>query len=256
MPQVFGCPNCQNPFQVPDDAAGKAFQCPTCEATVEVPASVDVSPEPSGAAQDEREFDAEVFSCPHCSGQFGVDESMYGQKLTCPHCDELVAIGEVPQEEVVPPIIQTASEASESATVEEAPDFELTSEESPANEEDSATDQTQPAEVEPEEELPLQEPVFEPQSVDHLLPPQFDIPDPKRFPTRLGSDEVILPDGDGGYRSVDANIVTITHNGQLYQLKRMTPDQRRRRKAIHNTVMIGVAILLIYLTLRTLGVLS
>ncbi len=254
MPQVFGCPNCQNPFQVPDDAAGHAFQCPTCEAKVEVPAAVGATSGTADIAQDEPQAEAEVFSCPHCSGQFGVDESMYGQKLACPHCDELVAIGEVPEEEeVAPPIIQTGAESSESVDVVDAPEFK------PANEEDSATEQTEdnePAEAETEEQLPLPEPVFEPQPVDHLLPPRFDVPDPKRFPTRLGSDEVILPDGDGGYRSVDANIVTITHKGQLYQLKRMTPQQRRRRKAIHNTVMIGVAMLLIYLTLRTLGVLS
>lgn len=270
MPQVFGCPNCQNPFQVPDDAAGKAFQCPSCETTFEVPASepTPTTPEP------------EVFGCPHCNGQFGIDASMYGEKLACPHCEELVAIGRVPQKSIVPPVIGTHVEPTTESESSEEPQFEAVEEpqfeavenaeepssDQPANEqlsepehetqsEHDSEDSGADADVDQAEAEPPTDPVFEPQPVDHLLPPRFDVPDPVRFPSRLG-DEVILPDGAGGYQSVDANIVTITHNGEVFQLKRLTPEQRQRRKLIHNSIAICVAVVLIYLTLRTLGFVS
>jgi len=255
MAQVFGCPNCQNPFQVPDDAAGQAFQCPSCEVTVEVPAEAPpLPPEP------------EVFACPHCAGQFGIDASMYGEELTCPHCGELVAIGETPQQSIAPPVVDTESESQSPGEVagSEEPMFEAVGEsehvepaaeekrhETESEDDSASTDE----ESEAEEEMPAA-PVFQQQPVDHLLPPRFDVPDPVRFPSRVGSDAVILPDGAGGYQSVDANIVTITHNGEVYQLKRLTPDQRRRRKLIHNSIAICVAVVLIYLTLRTLGLVS
>jgi len=265
MPQVFGCPNCQNPFQVPDDAAGQAFQCPSCEMTVEVPAIEEPQPSPT---------EPEIFGCPHCSGKFGIEASMYGQQLACPHCNELVLIGEEPAEAELPPTVDPplpdidSSEEPKFEAVEESPDFvaaTVAEDKKKVGSDDSNTENTVEAEADETEsqiveeveepELPP-EPVFEKQSVDHLLPPRFDVPDPVRFPSRLGSAEVILPDGQGGYQSVDANIVTITHNGEIYQLKRMTPEQRRRRKTIHNTIAIAVAVGLIYLTLRTLGLLS
>ena len=266
MPQVFGCPNCQNPFQVPDNAAGQEFQCPSCKSAVQVPAE---APKPAAAP--------EVFACPHCNGQFGINASMYGQELACPHCKRLVAIGEVPDQVIAPPVINEKVESKEQT---EEPEFQIVEESAkvsagkkagksraasksrtaptpePAAEPEALTadDQTDP-ETEQAEEAPLPDRVFEPQPVDHLLPPRFDVPDPARFPSRRG-EEVILPDGAGGYQSVDANIVTITHNGEVYHLKRLTPEQRQRRRLIHNTIAICVAVVLIYLTLRTLGLVS
>lgn len=278
MPQVFGCPNCHIPFQVPDDAAGQEFQCPSCESVVQIPAEVH-QPAP----------DPKILTCPHCDGQFGIDASMYGEELACPHCEQLVAIGEV-QQQMVPPVINEEVEFVEEIEASEEPQFEAVEEVEPRkkNENDKAlaagkmsgkaaatgesqitapnsepaTDQkvqtendADAPEAEQLIEAPLPDPVFEPQPVAHLLPPRFDVPDPVRFPSRLG-DEVILPDGAGGYQAVDANIVTITHNGEVYQLKRLTPEQRQRRRLIHNTVAICVAVALIYLTLRTLGLVS
>lgn len=264
MPQIFGCPNCQNPFQVPDDAAGQAFQCPNCHSTVEVPAAEEPSPPPS--------TETEIFACPYCTGRFGIDASMYGQQLACPHCKELVEIGEAPTEAPKPSAPQPDSALDfpvVNDSVREETQFEsiVTTRESatePDEEQNAESensfegdDQSAPRPSEEvEEPIPPPEPVFEPQPVDHILPPRFDVPDPARFPSRLGAAEVILPDGEGGYQSVDANIVTITHNGEVYHLKRLTPEQRRRRNTIHNSIAIAIAVLLIYLTLRTLGLLA
>ncbi|QEG22304.1 hypothetical protein [Mariniblastus fucicola] len=268
MTQVFGCPNCHNSFQIPDDPAGQAFQCPTCNATVEVPI-VDASQNEPPAMADE----PEVYRCPHCSGDFGIDASMYGQQLACPHCDQLVMIGKSSQDDDLIPVFhpqpedvtdepastQSPDPSADSAT--EPPSLASRKKRGPSSlsEQEPAdpADQTEHAKPdEPAESPEPADPVFEPAAVDHLLPPRFDVPDPVRFPSRLGSEEVILPDGAGGYQSVDANIVTITHNGEVYQLKRLTPEQRRRRKLIHNSIAIVVAVVLIYFTLRTLGVLS
>lgn len=269
MPQVFGCPSCESPFQVPDDAAGQTFQCPTCQTTIEVPATeVSAAPVPETPSSQ-----PEIFQCPHCSGQFGIDASMYGENLSCPHCENVVAIGEVPEERVAAPPIVTGSGGSELAEdtgAAEPGETEATSspEEAAIHHDGSGNtaqveafapsvieNQSEESETVAEAE-PEPEPVFEPQPVDHLLPPRFAIPDPVRFPARRGSSEVILPDGAGGYQAVDANIVTITHNGEVYHLKRLAPEQLRRRKLIHNCIAIGVAVLLIFLTLRTLGVFS
>ena len=265
MPQVFGCPNCQNPFQVPDDAAGQTFQCPSCESTIEVPApeTERAQPEP----QSQPHADPEVFQCPHCAGQFGIAPKMYGENLSCPHCENVVAIGPAPKETIVGPEIVANTnrpEVPDFVNIETQPNFHV--KESGQQDDEAAESESQSVPSDPlpdvgdnaevEEVEPLPQPVFEPQPVDHLLPPRFAVPDPVRFPARLGSSEVILPDGEGGYRAVDANIVTVTHNGEVYQLKRLTPEERRRRRFIHNTIAIGIAVLLIYLTLQTLGVLS
>lgn len=254
MPQVFGCPNCQNPFQVPDDAAGQAFQCPTCKTTVEVPAP---APDPIPATPE-----TEIFACPHCAGQFGINASMYGEELACPHCSKQVAVERAPQQTIVPPVITEPKSTQPVVDTEQTAGAQQTAE---VKTESTVKDkQPQPTTEKPTTEKPEQaattseapvppEPVFEPQSVDHLLPPRFDVPDPVRFPHRSGSSAVILPDGKGGYQSVDPNIVTITHKGEVYHLKRLTPEERQRRRLIHSSIAIVVAVLLIFLTLQTLG---
>ena len=206
MPQVFGCPHCQNPFQVPDDAAGQTFQCPSCNTPVEVPAE-------GAHAREQSATEPEIFECPHCSGQFGIDASMYGQQLSCPHCNNVVAIGEAPEDFVSAPVIETddavvfeeeTPKIDSQSSQENEPAQELTDKESvevEQTERDSKQtteygspkstagleeSQTEPTASDTEAE-PEPEPVFEKQSVDHLLPPTFNVPDPVRFPARLDS---------------------------------------------------------------------
>lgn len=303
MPQVFGCPYCQNPFQVPDDAAGQRYECPSCDTLVEVPDA----PEPVVEVQQP---EPEIYRCPHCNDQFAIESSMYGEKLSCPHCENLIMIEAPPAPTPTPPVQQETVAAevepesstfavvdlpaskpssaksketpsSTSAAKGESklkptqpkskkqkskstkqkskpkkpttdpapPTTKPSSPKAPKVETTSPASQSKAAATDPK-------PAFQPMSVAHLLPPTFNVFDPVRFPPKRGSSDVILPDGEGGYRKVDANIVTITHNGQVYHLQRLSPEERRRRMLIHNTIGISIAILLIYLTLQTVGFFS
>lgn len=273
MAQVFGCPECQQNFQVPDDAAGLTFQCPACEANVQIPAEED-------AASDRRDENvpAEIFACPHCEGQFGITDDMFGTELECPHCEEIVAIGSTSDSFVGAPEIKIDAPPTDAAdgdiepAVQQVAELdvskkraskwrgEVNSSEPPnidASKKLAASSNVKPefesvAKVTKPESIPVPQ-KFEPLKIDHLLPPKFAVADPVRFPSSLKSGMVLLPDGSGGYQAADALTVTITHEGQVYRLKKMTPEQRRRRKAIHSLVAIAVAIVLIYLTLQTLG---
>jgi DNA-directed RNA polymerase subunit M/transcription elongation factor TFIIS len=242
LPLVFGCPNCENPFQVPEDAAGQTFACPSCEATIEIPSTLNSV---TASEHSQSRNDVEVFECPFCSGQFGVDSDAPSETLKCPHCNEQVAVEEPteqpePVSELKLKELPEVKEISGLATLGKKKQRGEIATDSSLERDGKSTDANE----------------FRPKPVDHLLPPRFDVPDPVRFPTRIGSDEVILPDGDGGYRAVEANIVTMVHDGQVYRLKKMTPEQRQRRKLIHSVVTILIAIVLIYLTLRTIGLIT
>ena len=80
---VFGCPNCQQPFQVAASQAGQVVQCPSCAQAVEISADAFAAPPapPAPVAQE-----PQAFGCPSCGGQFGVTQEMNGQQVACPHC--------------------------------------------------------------------------------------------------------------------------------------------------------------------------
>ena len=86
--------------------------------------------------------------------------------------------------------------------------------------------------------------VFEQQNVDHLLPPRLATLDPP-FLYRRGnsSDQVLLPQADGGVQAVSNRIVTIVHNGQEYQLI-SSPRYRRNLDIAVNAMLILIALLL------------
>lgn len=280
MAQVFGCPECQQDFQVPDDAAGMTFQCPACETNVQIPSDQDA------LTQNSEGVPAQIFACPHCEGQFGVTDEMFGTELECPHCQELVSV-EVPSDsQLSPPNFKTDSDSAENAEFDSKsvsqgkkgaskskkrsakwrlddsghqPSGADTERENPNSvqlgdlreAQSIAKPESKSAKV--ETNVPPEPSVFQPKPINHLLPPRFDVPDPVRFPSSLKSGMVLLPDGSGGFQEADSLTVTLSHEGKIYRLKKMTPEQRRRRKVIHSTLAIAVALLLIYLTLQTLG---
>ena len=193
-----------------------------------------------------RSLGGEVFECPFCAGQFEIDRSVISTSVSCPHCDREVEIDETAAESE-PPFFEPAAES----------DFGKSNKRKRWHPKKNGSDRNQNASAASEnDDAEAEQTGFEAMPVDHLLPPTFDVPDPVRFPTRRGSNEVILPDGDGGFQSVEANVVTMVHEGEVYRLKRLTPEQRYRRKLVHSGITIVVAIILIYLTMKTIGLFS
>ena len=228
--QVFGCPDCAQPFQVDSSQAGQQVRCPGCSAVVLIPdafgdnpesGSTDLAQPPEPPATQEV---PEAFACPACELAFGVLASMYGTSMSCPHCGQAVSVEREPPSPA--PVIDAGKP--------------------PASFDDAVvmtTDQlAEESDLAPVEEEAVA--VFEPQNVDHLLPPRFATLDPVFFYRRGNStDQVLLPQADGGVQAVSNRIVTIVHNGQEHQLI-SSPRYRRNLDIIVNTVLILIAALL------------
>ena len=109
---VFGCPSCQQPFQVGQSQAGQVVQCPSCAQPVEIPANAFES---APAPQPKPTEEPIIFACAGCQGQFAITEEMDGQTVACPHCQAPALIklpGSPEQESVAGPIIDTKIEVS------------------------------------------------------------------------------------------------------------------------------------------------
>ena len=170
---------------------------------------------------------------------------MYGTSMACPHCGQAVSIERAP-----PPKPDNDPEASGAAEqsqflpeidVGKTPSSQLPSNGKAAE----ATTQQQPtgSDLAPVEEEAVA--VFEQQNVDHLLPPRFATLDPAFFYRRGNStDQVLLPQADGGVQAVSNRIVTVVHNGQEYQLV-SSPRYRRNLDIIVNSFLILIAAVLI-----------
>lgn len=93
--QVFGCPDCEQPFKVDSSQAGQQVRCPGCSAVVEIPAAVNTPPVTESIAAPTAPESQEVpqaFACPSCESAFGVLASMFGTTMACPHCGQAVSI--------------------------------------------------------------------------------------------------------------------------------------------------------------------
>lgn len=87
-------------------------------------------------------------------------------------------------------------------------------------------------------------------SVEQLLPPQFLVADPEFVDHRIQTENrqfVLLPDGKGGVKSIDENIIRIEHRGRTVELVALPPAEKRRRQRIINFVFmaIGIVVLII-----------
>lgn len=84
-------------------------------------------------------------------------------------------------------------------------------------------------------------------SIDHLLPPRFDVLDPSRLKMSREESEfkVLLPDGDGGTKQVDNRVVRVSHAGEKVSLIATSDKEKSRRRLIQNVVaiLIGIVIL-------------
>ena len=245
--QVFGCPDCEQPFQVDSSQAGQQVRCPGCSAVVQIPEALGAPPQPPEPPATQEV--PEAFACPACESAFGVLSSMYGTSIACPHCGQAVAIERAPPSPA-PVIDVNKSRSPNDAHGSVAPPQEK--KKRPPQSEDSSDTAAQPpvaadqpaaeSNLAPVEEEPVA--VFEPQNVDHLLPPRFATLDPAFFYRRGNStDQVLLPQADGGVQAVSNRIVTVVHNGQEYQLI-SSPRYRRNLDIIVNAVLILIAAVL------------
>jgi DNA-directed RNA polymerase subunit RPC12/RpoP len=85
-------------------------------------------------------------------------------------------------------------------------------------------------------------------SIDHLLPPRFNVGDPGRIRLNDPDDfKVFLPDGEGGSKPFDQRVLHVEHGGEKVSLVALSPRQRFRRRLISNTIaiLVGIAILAI-----------
>ncbi len=102
--------------------------------------------------------------------------------------------------------------------------------------------------------LPTGGQASEPQPIDHLLPPRFDVFDHTLIRISRPSDfKVLLPDGSGGVKQIDKRIVTLEHNGQQVSLTALTPQERSRRRMITNSIaiLLGIVILAVAFSMLT-----
>lgn len=275
--QVFGCPDCAQPFQVDSSQAGQQVRCPGCSAVVQIPEVLGDSPEtglidPSQPAEPPATEEVpEAFACPACELAFGVLSSMYGTSMACPHCGQPVSIERAPPSPAPAIDERNTPTPDDKARGPEAPpqnkkqrppkpeakfdtilkppvaaDARLMATDKPPLSSEAAALTTEEPTTEPDEASVEEEPVavFEKQNVDHLLPPRFATLDPAFFYRRGNStDRVLLPQADGGVQAVSNRIVTVVHNGQEYQLI-SSPRYRRNMDIVVNTVLILIAAVL------------
>ncbi len=331
--QVFGCPSCQQQFQVLPDYAGQFVQCPACAQVVEVPrtafhptTTARSTPPPSTSPIPQ------IFRCRHCQGQFGVTADMFGTHVGCPHCHQAVLVqaepvvptsadvpitGEIPpvssrssapepgldNAPVIdskitsvkptkrkpdkstgfqPPKIHRHSSVKSSdlapptktadlspptrtniveATVDTSPTNRLppTVHQSPANQTSAEVTEIKPQTTlatdsiaESHQQETVEGPP-QPDSIDHLLPPRFDVEDPVRLRIRDQLDfKISLPDGKGGTQQIDQRILRVDHGGEKIALIALSPQQKLRRRIISNFIAIIVGIAILALAFRML----
>lgn len=267
--QIFGCPDCEQPFQVDSSQAGQQVRCPGCRSVVQIPEVLGHSPETGSADLTQppeppaTQEAPESFACPACDSLFGVLASMYGTSMACPHCGQAVAIERKPtspapvveEEDFSLPNVDVHGltgppqkkkrrpKPKAQADVNAGPS--VTTDKPTAG--SAGTPLTKPQTTDESNLFPVEEQivtVFEPQKVDHLLPPRFATLDPAFFYRHGNStDQVLLPQADGSVQAVSNRIVTVVHNGQEYQLI-SSPRYRRNLDIIVNTVLILIAAVL------------
>ncbi|MGB1928758.1 MAG: hypothetical protein ACPIA2_14880 [Mariniblastus sp.] len=84
-------------------------------------------------------------------------------------------------------------------------------------------------------------------SIEHLLPPRFDVLDPSRLKMSREESEfkVLLPDGDGGTKQVDNRVVRVSHAGEQVSLVASSDKEKSRRRMIQNVIAILIGVLIL-----------
>ncbi|HYT87537.1 MAG TPA: hypothetical protein VEL76_02355, partial [Gemmataceae bacterium] len=93
MPQKIGCPHCQKPMLIPDNAAGKNVRCPACQKPFTIPGAV---PEPVGAGVSGAATARGAITQPVTAPPSKPSISLPGSSATvCPSCGSQLLPGAV-----------------------------------------------------------------------------------------------------------------------------------------------------------------
>ena len=102
----FKCPNCQQPYKVKDDMAGKRVVCTACKKPMQVPApiarpavpqhdadalAVAALAEAPAAAAEETSGTITV-ECPNCIEQVNFPADKAGKQAPCPNCKRVIKV--------------------------------------------------------------------------------------------------------------------------------------------------------------------
>jgi predicted Zn finger-like uncharacterized protein len=106
MSIAFKCPNCQQPYKVKDDMAGKRVVCTSCKKPIRVPAPVAAPAVPSAdadalavaalaeapAAAAEVAASTITVECPNCIEQVTFPADKAGKQAPCPACKRIIKV--------------------------------------------------------------------------------------------------------------------------------------------------------------------
>ncbi|HEX4592534.1 MAG TPA: hypothetical protein VH120_21575, partial [Gemmataceae bacterium] len=106
MAIAFKCPNCQQPYKVKDDMAGKRVVCTSCKKPIRVPAPVasPAVPHPEAdalaaaaladapAAPAEEAASSITVECPNCIEQVTFSADKAGKQAPCPNCKRIIRV--------------------------------------------------------------------------------------------------------------------------------------------------------------------
>ena len=83
------------------------------------------------------------------------------------------------------------------------------------------------------------------------LPPKF-VTSGVTSGNSLSSNEILLPNADGGTDTLDQRTVRIEHKGEIVELAVLTPEQRRRRRIIYNGIAFVMAAVMLWVAYKIL----
>jgi len=222
---IFGCPKCQQVFQIRQVELGQVMRCPHCQQLTRIPDEftldqgegqkrklLALNPSVATKPAQKKESLPQIDSTPPRPAT-NQEDAVQRNELALPEATEML-----------PPTFCVSEELTEAKATSQA---------------ESMMADLQEGEIAAE--------------ITDWLPPKFDVYDPSRLRNRArSSNQVILPSSDGGIQTVDQRIVTIEYKGEKYRLVALSPEAKKRRQWIINLISIALALLALFVTFKIL----
>jgi DNA-directed RNA polymerase subunit M/transcription elongation factor TFIIS len=274
---VFGCPNCQQLFQVRRIESGELLLCPHCGQQVRVPLDFDSTQTNQGQVQGQVQEQVALYpvrptpsksaSSKPIRGKNAGPSAAGGGGSSLEKTDLNSQIEKQrklkTEDKSVPKESHRSGSSSDkprtsadAAGIDNVPIQPASSppsvlpkpEGEPVAARDSKSGAEDPADLEKESNIGENA-----EQVADWLPPRFEVADPSRWRDRdKTAHQVILPGSDGQLQTVDQRIVTIEYKGEKYRVLALAPAARKRRQLIINLLSILLALLAIWFTFRIL----